>query len=46
MKKETKNKAGRPIKNIILPINDTAENVAKAIMNKKPKKKWDYLNKK
>ena len=45
MKKETKNKTGRPVKNIIQPINDTAENVAKVIMNRKPKKKWDYLKK-
>lgn len=39
MTKETKNKVGRPVKNIIQPINDTAENVAKAIMKQKPKKK-------
>ncbi|MCY3625532.1 MAG: hypothetical protein OXH71_05220 [Candidatus Dadabacteria bacterium] len=28
---------------IIPPIPDTPENVAKAIMMNKPKKEWDYL---
>ncbi len=37
MKKTT---PGRPPKNIIQPIHDTAENVAKSIMNRKPKKQW------
>ena len=40
------NNKGRPPKNIVKPIHDTAENVAKVIMNRKPKKEWDYLKKK
>ena len=35
---------GRPIKNTMPePIPDTPENVARAIMQGPPKKKWDYL---
>ena len=40
------NHRGRPPKNIIMPIKDTSENVAKAIMQGPPKKSWSYLNKK
>ncbi|MHA1540321.1 MAG: hypothetical protein ACTSXQ_07585 [Alphaproteobacteria bacterium] len=42
MKKKPK-KQGRPVKNIIDPIKDTPENVAKAIMMNPPKKSWDYM---
>ena len=43
MTKKTKTpRIGRPVENVIKPINDTAENVAKSIMMGKPKKKWDY----
>jgi len=34
---------GRPVENIIDPIDDTPEAVAKAIMKAPPKKKWDYF---
>ena len=35
---------GRPVKNTMPePIPDTPENVARAIMQGPPKKKWDYL---
>ena len=46
MKKQPeKSKAGRPVKNKILTINDTPERVAKTIMMKPPKKDWKYKNK-
>nr|VFK53733.1 MAG: hypothetical protein BECKTUN1418F_GA0071002_10281 [Candidatus Kentron sp. TUN]VFK57738.1 MAG: hypothetical protein BECKTUN1418D_GA0071000_10691 [Candidatus Kentron sp. TUN]VFK61591.1 MAG: hypothetical protein BECKTUN1418E_GA0071001_106814 [Candidatus Kentron sp. TUN] len=35
---------GRPVENIIEPINDTPERVALSIMNGDPKTDWDYLN--
>nr|VFK55039.1 MAG: hypothetical protein BECKTUN1418D_GA0071000_102614 [Candidatus Kentron sp. TUN] len=35
---------GRPVENIIEPINDTAERVALSIMNGDPKMDWDYSN--
>ena len=35
---------GRPIKNTMpYPIPDTAENIARAIMRRPPKKEWDYM---
>ena len=35
---------GRPIKNTMPdPIPDTAENIARAIMQGSPKKGWDYI---
>ena len=37
---------GRPVKNQMPePIPDTPENVARAIMQRPPKKDWDYLKK-
>lgn len=41
--KTTKPIQGRPVKNIIELIDDSAENVAKSVMLKEPKKKWRYL---
>ena len=35
-------KTGRPVKNIIEPINDTPERVALSIMLSVPKKSWNY----
>ena len=35
---------GRPIKNTMPnPIPDTAENIARAIMRRSPKKNWAYM---
>ena len=34
---------GRPVENIIDPIDDTPENVAKSISKAPPKKKWNYM---
>nr|VFK58911.1 MAG: hypothetical protein BECKTUN1418F_GA0071002_11582 [Candidatus Kentron sp. TUN]VFK67913.1 MAG: hypothetical protein BECKTUN1418E_GA0071001_11691 [Candidatus Kentron sp. TUN] len=34
---------GRPVENIVEPINDTPERVALSIMNGDPKMDWDYL---
>ncbi len=35
---------GRPVKNTMPePIPDTAENIARAIMRRSPKKDWDYM---
>ena len=44
-KQKEKLKAGRPVKNKILVINDTPERVAKTIMMKPPKKDWKYKKK-
>lgn len=41
MSKDEKKSDGRT--EIIPPIPDTPENIARAIMTNKPKKKWDYL---
>ena len=41
---EEKKPRGRPVeKEMPLPIPDTPENVARAIMQVPPKKTWDYL---
>lgn len=37
---------GRPIENIIIPVQDTAERVATSIMQSSPKKLWNYKKKK
>ena len=41
--KREKRERGRPVENVIEPIVATPEVVAKAIMQSKPKKDWDYL---
>ncbi len=39
-----KRSRGRPIKNTMPnPIPDTAENIARAIMRRSPKKNWAYM---
>lgn len=41
----TKKPAGRPPNPMPNPIPDTPENVARAVLNTRPKKEWDYLKK-
>ena len=44
-KKPAKNPVGRPVKHPMPePIDDTPENIARAIMRNPPKKKWNYLS--
>ncbi len=42
----SKNGVGRPPNTHPPPIPDTPENVAQAILQRPPKKKWRYLEKK
>ena len=42
-KKPKKQGQGRPAKNIVKPIKNTPEQVARAIMQNAPKKNWRYL---
>lgn len=43
--KPNKNSVGRPPNPMPEPIPDTPENVARAVLNTRPKKEWDYLKK-
>lgn len=42
--KKVKRKSGRPVENVIEPIEATPLEVAKAIMQGPVKKQWEYLN--
>ena len=43
-RESAKRPRGRPVENVLPePIPDTPENIAKAIMQGPPKKKWRYL---
>ena len=44
MTKKTKQR-GRPVKNVIPPVDTRPEGVAVAIMQAPPKKDWQYLKK-
>lgn len=45
MTKKTKQR-GRPVKNVIPPIDAKPEDVAAVIMQSPPKKDWEYLKQK